>query len=335
MVPALWAVGLIASLYLTPHHYVVAGLFAVPMLLVAYQAAPPVAGAVSGISAALSVAAALVDDVPAQVWSFSLMALVLVGLLSVTVSRERLRAAARTNEAELARNQLQQFTEAISHSMCDPLLVVSARSHLVASDAPEHQDNLRAIDQAVESLRRFAEDMTDAAAIGAGRLRIEPSPFNATELAERVVQGFAGSSGASQIELQAERALAVWWDRRRSEQLLTKLVQNAVRHSPRGSHIRVELTSSDGEVHVTIADQSPGIPSERLPAMFQPFSVLYPARPQGERDSGVDLYICQAIVEAHGGRIWVEPAGERGAIFHVEMPRQAPFQRVYNEAPKG
>jgi len=321
LVGFLWLAGLVSSLYLTPHHYVVAGLFGAAMLLASYLASPVAVAVVAGISVVLEVAVALIDQVPVQAWAYSVLALVLTGLLSVTVARERFRAATRAKEAERARQQLQQFTEAISQGMRDPLFVVLARTHLVAADTPGHRDNLRAIDDAVETLRSFSDDIIDAAHIGAGQFHLEPSPFDAAEMAKQVVQRFQSRAGERSIELAADAPLGVWWDKRRAEQLLSKLIDNALRHSSRSGQVRIGISKNNGRVHIAVNDDGPTIAGDQLAQTFEPFSVLYPAQPRGEQDAGVDLYICQAIAEAHGGSIRVEATNGHGTTFHVDMPQ--------------
>jgi signal transduction histidine kinase len=109
-------------------------------------------------------------------------------------------------------------------------------------------------------------------------------------------------------------------DRQRLVQLVQNLVGNAVKYSPAGAPVRVAVARNGTEARITVADEGIGIRPEDLPRLFQKFSRLENARKSGAPGTGLGLYICRSIVEAHGGRIWAESEPQKGSTFVVTLP---------------
>ncbi len=131
-----------------------------------------------------------------------------------------------------------------------------------------------------------------------------------------------------QVNVPAEE---VWgeWDRTRVEQVLTNLVDNALKYSTAGGSVQVGLSleeekkdsHTECQAHVTVRDQGIGIPPEDLGKMFQPFMRASNATERHYPGLGLGLAVSREIVTRHGGRIWVESAGrDQGSTFHVVLP---------------
>ncbi|NMP24311.1 sensor histidine kinase [Sulfobacillus harzensis] len=107
----------------------------------------------------------------------------------------------------------------------------------------------------------------------------------------------------------------------RLEAVIRNLVDNAVKYSPSGSTIRIELAPHTEGLHLRVADEGLGIPSHDLPRVFDGFfrGSNLPATQGG---MGLGLYLCRQIIERHGGRIWAESQEGRGTTFHVVLPRE-------------
>jgi len=109
-------------------------------------------------------------------------------------------------------------------------------------------------------------------------------------------------------------------DRHKVRQILDNLLTNAVKFSHPGSTVEVTLFREDDAAHLAVRDRGVGIPEEDLDRLFEPF-VKASARPTaGERSTGLGLAIVRNIVQAHGGRIWVESRVGEGSTFHVTLP---------------
>ncbi len=97
--------------------------------------------------------------------------------------------------------------------------------------------------------------------------------------------------------------------------MLLNLILNALDVSPRGGRIQLQGRPGDDGVELVVADEGPGIPSEVRNRLFEPF---FTTKPNG---TGLGLAIVHSLVDQHGGRVWVDRAGERGAAFHIWLPR--------------
>jgi signal transduction histidine kinase len=113
-------------------------------------------------------------------------------------------------------------------------------------------------------------------------------------------------------------------DAHRIEQILTNLLDNAVKYSPQGGELRVRLGPSDDGVLLQVHDDGIGLAAESVDAVFEPFGRAPNAARRHIPGMGLGLYICREIAQRHGGRIWAESSGEdRGTTFYLWLPRSA------------
>jgi signal transduction histidine kinase len=174
-------------------------------------------------------------------------------------------------------------------------------------------------------MSRLLDDVVDAGRVGAGHFSVVPAPVDLANAVRDVValRGAAAPSHHIVVELPpAPGALSGNWDRMRIEQVLANLVSNAVRYAPEETEIRIAARRDGDEVLLSVADQGPGIAEEDARQLFRPFSRL-------QRDAkvpgmGLGLYLSKAIVEAHGGRLWVESRVGEGSTFFVALPCPRP-----------
>ncbi len=113
-------------------------------------------------------------------------------------------------------------------------------------------------------------------------------------------------------------------DAGRIEQVLNNLIGNAMKFAAPGSRVLVSALSAADAVVFSIADEGPGIPPGDLPNLFKPFARATARGTAGEKSTGLGLAIVRKIVEAHGGRIWVESEPGHGATFFVSLPTTSP-----------
>jgi signal transduction histidine kinase len=224
------------------------------------------------------------------------------------------------------------FLSIVSHELRTPLTSIQGYSQLLegrlrgglAGESKE-MAHLGVIRSQVGRMRRLVDDLLDVSRIDRrGGVSIEPADF---DLAEEV-RGAAARIGRQHtdrtIAVEAPDRLPVHADRDRLDQVLTNLIENAVKYSPEGGPIRVIAERRGGEVEVRVADVGVGIPPEHRDHVFERF---YQADGDiGRRrfgGLGLGLYISRAIVDAHGGRIWAAPNAEDGAgsVFGFRIPR--------------
>lgn len=229
----------------------------------------------------------------------------------------------RAEEAEEARQRLQEFMAMISHDLKGPLAIVLGYAQLIRHRAGESGDQsdlvaARGIEKAVRRTLGLLDDLLDAAQIGAGRFRIQPTELNLVDLARQVIDEQRSTTSTHQLILEAPEHLDGFWDAQRMGQVLTNLISNAIKYSPDGGEVRVVLQANGDEATVCVVDQGPGIDRENVPYMFHPFFRAKTPRPT--KGTGLGLYIAKGIVESHGGRIWFETDPGHGTKFWVALP---------------
>ena len=121
-------------------------------------------------------------------------------------------------------------------------------------------------------------------------------------------------------EVAKSHPVKVEGDRVQIELVMDNLVQNAIKYSPMGTPVKIELRKRETEVEVKVIDEGIGIPPQHLPKVFDKFYRVEGGYSRRTPGSGLGLYICQSIVRAHGGRIWAESVPGRGSTFTFSLP---------------
>ena len=218
-----------------------------------------------------------------------------------------------------------EFLGMVSHELRAPLTSIrgSATTVLDASselDPAEIRQFLRIIVDQSDSMRELINDLLDVARLETGTLPISAEPTDVAILVDRARNTFLSGGGRNNLYIDVPTGLPlVLADRRRIVQVINNLLSNALRNSPDDSVIGVSAVQDGIHIAISVTDQGRGVPAEQLPLLFRKFSQ---ARSDGQGgDTGLGLAICKGIVEAHGGRIWVESEGEGlGTRFTFTIP---------------
>ncbi|RKH89096.1 sensor histidine kinase, partial [Corallococcus praedator] len=228
-----------------------------------------------------------------------------------------------------------QFLSMASHELRTPLTPLKATLELLIRQSeagqelnPERQRATFArLNRQVDRLTRLIGDMLDVSRLQSGRFTLTVAPMDLGTLAHEVVERIQSSRPERQGLLSLElppAPLVGRWDEQRLDQLLTNLVENALRYSPPETPVRIRVVEEPDGVRVDVEDRGIGIPEESVSQLFTPF---YRARNATEHYAGglgLGLAICREIVERHGGRIQVTSAGPgQGSCFTVRLPRAA------------
>jgi PAS domain S-box-containing protein len=245
-----------------------------------------------------------------------------------TIGILNMRDITREREQE---EQRSTFISVISHELQTPIAIIKGyASTLARSDAvldPEAlRIRLKAIEEEADSLNKLVGNLLYASRIQAGGLQMDITPLDLAPLVERVTERLRVKNPEAAITLDLPAHLpTVMADRERIEEVLQNLLDNAIKYSPGKAQIIVACRAVADEVITSISDRGMGISLREQAEIFERFH-----RASGSGSSiqgaGLGLYICRTIVEAHGGRIWVESTLHSGSTFFFSLPREEKAQ---------
>ena len=228
---------------------------------------------------------------------------------------------ARQEELE---GQRRAMVRDVAHELRGPLSNI--RSSLEAAEdgllATDEELRISLLDEALQ-LQHLVADLADLAAADAGRLALFPELLlvddlvEATVNAHRAVAEEAGVALSFEVELQ----LDLYVDGVRIRQVLSNLLDNAIRHTPSGGKVTVAARGDDAQVEIEVRDTGDGIDADALPHVFDRFWRGDPARGRATGGSGLGLAIVQQLVEAQGGSVAVSSSRGEGTGFTVRLPR--------------
>lgn len=229
-------------------------------------------------------------------------------------------------------HELQELREAqiqdLSHDLRNPLTAVLGRAQLLHHTLVRKglTQESQAADAVVKNAQRMAallDDMMDLAHLEAGDFRLDVKPLDLVAFLREVKERLAGAFAAERITIQAAQAetLTVLADAARLERIVANLLSNASKYSTPGTPILVGVQRGEGEAIVAVTDQGEGIAPEDLPLLFDRFyrarSPRLSKKPSG---LGLGLFVVKRLVEAHGGKVWVESELGKGSTFAFSLP---------------
>ncbi len=208
------------------------------------------------------------------------------------------------------------------HDLNNPLTVVGGSLSLMALD-PMTPRQRRAMDQARtahERLSRMVQSLLDVERVEHGRLKTDARPTSVAALLDEVAFALAALAEPREVHVDVRSCGETLWplDRELVERALINLGENAIRHAPRGSTLRLQAREEGDLLLVSVADQGPGVPAEARERIFERSVQLGERRSQGA--AGLGLAFCKLVAESHGGRAWVESGPRGGAVFVLGLP---------------
>jgi PAS domain S-box-containing protein len=234
------------------------------------------------------------------------------------------RDVTRFREAE----ELQStFMSVISHELKTPVALIKGyvgtlRREDLTLDRKTVEDSLTVIEDEADHLTELIENLLDASRLEAGILPIDSTDLSLEILVSRLVERFRTQSDAHQFVIDfPDDFPVILGDERRIGQVLLNLFSNAVKYSAEGGEIRISGETRAEQVIVCVEDPGPGISPGDIPHIFGRFYRADSAQ-RNTKGVGLGLYLSRAIIEAHKGSIWVDPAPEAGARICFSLPRQ-------------
>lgn len=218
------------------------------------------------------------------------------------------------------------FVANVSHEFKTPLTAIQGFAETLLGGALEDKDNrahfVEIIREHARRLARLTDDLLKLSRIEAGRLELELRPVRVEALVNGCVETARLKAEAKglRINVQLPEGLPpVRGDGAQLGEVLQNLLDNAIQYTPSGGHINVSATSNGQGVTFTVADTGIGIPESELERIFERFYRVDAARSREAGGTGLGLAIARHIVDAHGGRIWVESAVGQGSRFHFRI----------------
>ena len=239
---------------------------------------------------------------------------------------ERLKSALLDAVTHDLRTPLTSIKASVTTLLEDPPRSKSDDEGMGALDAEARREMLEVIDEETDRLNRFVEGLMELARIEAGEMRLRRRWGSVEEILTTALERAAPLTRAHQIRVTLDKELpAVRVDDRAVAEVVYTLVDNAAKYSPAGTNINVGAKSTDDQmVQFSVEDEGPGIPVELRERVFDKFFRAMRDGDSGTRQpsgSGMGLAIAKGIVEAHGGRVWIEDSlGNRGSRFVVTLP---------------
>ena len=251
----------------------------------------------------------------------------------IGVAIENVRLAEEASEIEILRelNRLRsELIANVSHELRTPLGLIKIFCTTllrkdVDFDRETQREFLHDIEEETDKLEKIVDNLLDLSQMKDGRLRLDKRPTDVGQLAREVMETIK-----LEMEVQPTQhrfvhdfpsdPLVATVEPKRVEQVLHNLLSNAIKYSPEGGTITVQGRGDKRQLLVRVSDQGIGIPPEELDRVFERFYRVENEIIQSVRGAGLGLAVCQGIIEAHGGRIWVESTIGVGSNFYFTLP---------------
>jgi signal transduction histidine kinase len=237
--------------------------------------------------------------------------------------------ASNLDKSEQAR---QRLVNDIAHEVRTPLTIIEGTVEGIADGVfPPDREHLDSILEQTVLLNRLVGDLRDLSLAETGQLKLDPVPTNMVELVRRKISQveMKAQEKSIRLELKADKGIPdIKVDRIRMDQVVSNLLTNAIRHTPKSGSITISIgTGPAADSHLnrpyfsfSITNTGEGIAAEHLPHIFNRFYRAEPSRSRSEGGAGLGLAIVKQLVEAHSGKVWVESSPGKGSTFYIALP---------------
>ncbi|WP_251555235.1 ATP-binding protein [Neobacillus muris] len=274
-----------------------------------------------------------VDTECEQMGELSLQGHHWVILVSPLYSNQFIRGAVAVLRDMTEERQLEKmrkdFIANVSHELRTPISMLQGYSEAIVDDIAETQEEKREMAKVIydESLRmgRLVNELLDLARMEAGHIQLTIDEVNLSGFIQRIIHKFQGMAKENGIQLFAEieeGLPSIYIDPDRIEQVLTNLIDNAMRHTPQGGSVIIKAAFEDKGIRIEVEDSGLGISEEDLPFVFERFYKADKARTRGKSGTGLGLAIAKNIIESHRGTISVRSKLGKGTTFSFHLPRK-------------
>jgi len=231
------------------------------------------------------------------------------------------------------------FVANVSHEFKTPLTAIQGFAETLLAGAMDDPQNrvrfLQIILEHSQRLARLTDDLLELSKMDADRLDLEVDRLSASQVVQSCVETTQRLANEKHLRVSINLPPSlpdIAGDRRRIAEVLQNLLDNAIQYTPSGGEIVVSASSDGQEVTFTVSDTGIGIPQVDQPRIFERFYRVDVARSREVGGTGLGLSIAKHLVEAHGGRVWVESEVGRGSQFHFTVPVFQPKHAAFRTA---
>lgn len=246
-------------------------------------------------------------------------------------ARDHAERLVEVNEQLKEANQLKDFFLSVaSHELKTPITTIRGEAQLALRrlnklgeslpEAAAFRGVLSKVDEQTIRLTNLVNDLLHLSSLRSKKLELDTQPCNLNEICARAVEEQCLLSKRSINLILPSPAIQLQADPARLGQVMTNLINNALKYSPVESEVSVEVRREQDIAHIEVRDAGQGIPPEQLASIFKPFFRTEEARASTVSGTGLGLAICKEIIDQHHGRIWCESTVGQGSTFFVELP---------------
>lgn len=261
-----------------------------------------------------------VDRVLFVLLFFLITSLVLVVfILRLVVKTMKQQAALFQKETDLSKAR-KEAVEVVAHDLKNPLATIKMSMELMASAEISSKIGLGMVQRSSEVMEKLIGNILDHAKIESGRLVLEKNLYGLDQVVRDIESRFQPMAMRDHIHIQSEIPNGLWktrFDFARIEQVLSNLLGNALKFTPKEGEVKIKLASSSKDFLISVEDNGPGIDLKYQKSIFER---NWQDQKTANQGNGLGLAIAKTIVEAHHGKIWVESVKGQGAKFFVRLP---------------
>jgi signal transduction histidine kinase len=252
------------------------------------------------------------------------------------------KVAERTAELTVANQRLAEldkmksdFVSNVSHELRTPLTAIKGSTDNMIDGLTGHLNEkqvryLTRIKSNTDRLARLINELLDLSRIEAGRIDLRPTFLSLVPLTKEAAESLRPMATEKLVSLEvasADTGVTAWADRDKVTQVLMNIIGNAIKFTPPHGRVIVAVERNGGGwVQISVTDTGPGIPAEEANKIFAKFYQVTQGGNQKTKGTGLGLAISKALVEMHGGRLWVKSEVGRGSIFSFTLPSQQPSE---------
>jgi signal transduction histidine kinase len=253
-----------------------------------------------------------------------------IGELAETFNSMSSTIKEKEEEAKKIEVAKDEFLAMITHELKTPLVPIRGYSDILLGEHlgplnKNQKERLDVIRSSAATLLELISDLLDAQKLELGQLRIKKSNNNIKETIEKTIVSMEPQAITDQVSLTytVKHDIFTLYDDERIRQVLTNLIKNSLKATtPKTGKIEITAEEQPSEIIVSVKDNGKGIPMDSIDKIFKKFYQVDTSLTREQGGSGLGLAICKGIVEAHGGRIWVQSELTKGTTFSFTIPRQ-------------